>query len=184
VALHAAGVTQADRTWIFLGASNSGKSSLSLAALELGYRVLSDDQLYTDGARLWGIARAIQFDRSDVGDTLPPWLTRGRALSRRPMSQAPSEGYQPFCVPSDTEWQDVVSTRTVALVRPALGPENKLTSVGPAQALRWLIEASHHPPSVDLGALIHPARAYHLQWKDPQAAIRLLEAAQQSEGIG
>jgi hypothetical protein len=62
VPLHAAGVMLGDTAVVLAGRSGTGKSTLALAALRAGLRVLSDDAVYVQlepRLRVWGFPRPI-----------------------------------------------------------------------------------------------------------------------------
>ena len=81
VLLHAACLVLpgCDEPLVLVGPSGAGKSSLALAALERGYRYFTDELTVTDGERLWGVPRAVQFE--PITRVRPP-ATAGRERSR------------------------------------------------------------------------------------------------------
>src|SRR5512139_856086 len=74
VILHAAGVVLGETMLVLAGRSGAGKSSLARALTERGARYATDELVVTDGERIWGIPRAIQFDAVPIDAPLPPWL--------------------------------------------------------------------------------------------------------------
>ena len=69
--LHAAGFVIDGRPIVAVGDSGAGKSTLALAAVRRGATLLSDEWIISDGARLHGVPRAIQFEPVPAGADLP-----------------------------------------------------------------------------------------------------------------
>ena len=173
---HAACVANDEFAWLLTGESNSGKSSLSLAALRAGYGYLSDDHVVTDGTWLWGLSRAVQFNRVARPDRLAPWLRSG--LQQRPLSVLEGADFQPFFNPPASQWLHRLPTQRVSVVRVRRADETSVRHAGPVDALNWLIAASHAPPPLNLGGLLATGRAYYLEWRTPEEGLIALESAQ------
>jgi hypothetical protein len=183
VLLHAACMERDGAALLLLGPSGAGKSSFALAALERGYRYFSDELTISDGRRVWGVPRAIQFEAVAPSAALPARLaSTDRALYRVRLS-APdaADASVPVRVPSDAELaaQPALASRAqiVRLVHGALGEAERCEPLSALDALVELHEAAFRPPHVDLGALAGRERGYRLTWRDPRPALDLLEAA-------
>ena len=87
VPIHAAGVLVGDTAVVLAGRSGVGKSTLSLAALEAGLPILSDDAVYVQlepSSRVWGYPRPIRLDEG--GRTLAHLYERQRGSGAPPAS--------------------------------------------------------------------------------------------------
>jgi hypothetical protein len=164
-----------------MGPSGSGKSSLTLAAVQRGHAYLTDELTVTDGELVWGVPRAIQFEPVRSSDVLPARL----ALSDRAL--------YPLRLTDDESAQDglgAVPVRALSahelatgpclassayVIRLARGTTCTAEPLSPLDALAELHEASFVRPSIALGALVGASRGYRLTWDDPAEAVIELE---------
>lgn len=74
--LHAGAVVLGDRLILFVGEANSGKSTMTRAALRRGASYLTDDSLFCQRDSVSGLARSVHFDpfRWAEGELSPPYL--------------------------------------------------------------------------------------------------------------
>ena len=78
IPVHAAGVVIGKMAVVLAGPSGTGKSTLSLAAMARGLRILSDDTVYIQlqpSLRIWGFPRPVHVFPADA-----PRFTAGRAI--------------------------------------------------------------------------------------------------------
>ncbi len=179
--LHAACVQYEDSALVLVGPSGAGKSSFALAAVQRGYRYLTDELTVTDGVRVWGVPRSIQFEAMRSADVLPARL-----------AQSDRELY-PVRLEDDDDAQDAVgavpvrsvlphelapqpcAARRAHVVRIARADACEYEPLSPLAALAELHEASFARPNIALGALVGPGRGHRLSWSEPQAALERLE---------
>lgn len=177
LALHAACVTGPQNTWVLLGRSGSGKSSLARAAVRRGLQYFSDEIVLCDGQRLWGIPRAIQFAPLADGTEAPAWLGDADLHSYRFLvNDDGREGALPLWRPAQSALAaapvPLEGVRVYALERSAVPTIDRLPAL---ELLGELHEAAYRPPAFDLGRLVHPGRCGRLRWRDPDEAVdRLL----------
>lgn len=183
VLLHGACVCFEGRALILVGPSGSGKSSLALAAVQRGYAYLTDELTVTDGAQVWGVPRAIQFEPVRSGDVLPERLAQSDRelypLRLEDDDQAPDAvGAVPVRAPSADELATgPYPASSACVIRVQRGKTCAVEPLSPLEALAELHEASFERPSIALGVLVGPSRAYRLTWSEPQAALSALEQA-------
>ncbi len=171
VILHAAGVAFGETMLVLAGRSGAGKSSLARTLLARGGAYSSDELVITDGERVWGIPRSIQFDPLPIDEPLPSWLgdvdldayphfeTHGR-LSRMPLVAPRSVQRTPL---------EAERAQLVLLER---ADGDALTDASAADALAELHAGSFSPLRTDLGRLVRaPMR---LRWDNPQSGADLL----------
>jgi hypothetical protein len=171
--IHAGAVAFGDRVIALVGDSGAGKSTLALALLEQGAAYLTDELFVCDGARVWGIPRAIQFDPVTPGASMPVHLARAEldvypARSRRGAHSLPL-----VRVPRDRVALRTYDAARVELVFIERGASSSLREVDPLQALKQLLGAVRGEAIVRLDALLRSGpRA--LAWSDPAEAAALL----------
>ncbi|MBK8480618.1 MAG: hypothetical protein IPL40_05525 [Proteobacteria bacterium] len=189
LALHAAAlVAPTGEPTLLLGASGAGKSTLARALLRAGWDYLGDDLAFVEGAQLWGLPRAIQFNPIALDETPAPLLAGcdlrtciyhaadGRTLAL-PLAPVPTERLAAGPAP--------VSGLRLVLVEPSdpLAPDAlagagaELRSCAPLEALAALHLATLTPlaeRAIDLASLIRPGRSQRLVWRDPAVAAALL----------
>lgn len=183
VLLHAACVVLpgSEEALVLVGPSGAGKSSLALAALERGYRYFSDELTVTDGERLWGVPRAVQFEPVRASQALPPRLAASDlGLYALRLGGAGDQlealGAVPVRVPSAHELMLApLSARMARVVRIDRGEATACEPLDALDALAELHEASFGAPSISLGALVGRGRAFHLVWRDPAEGLARLE---------
>jgi len=181
--LHAACVVipGCDESLVLVGPSGSGKSSLALAAVERGYRYLTDELTVTDGTRLWGVPRAIQFEPVHASHALPPRLAASDlglyAVRLGGMGdQLEALGAVPVRVPVAHELvMTPLPVKAARIVRIERGTTSKCETLSALAALSELHEASFVPPAFSLGAMVGRGRAFRLVWRDPTEGLALLE---------
>ena len=177
LSLHAGALERRGRPLLLLGASGAGKSSLCLAGVRRGYGYLTDDLVISDGNSLWGVARAIQFDRvgpqGSADGTPPPWLG---GLEMRPLGASPIDGAQPFTLPSSGDWRDRLEARDFTFVAAKRAPHTAVRVLSPVEALTTLLEAAYAPPPFDLGPWLANAISVELLWRTPEEGLDALEA--------
>jgi hypothetical protein len=181
--LHAACVVipGCDESLLFVGPSGAGKSSMALAAVERGYRYVTDELTVTDGERLWGVTRAIQFEPVHASHALPPRLAASDlglyAVRMGGLGdQIEALGAVPVRVPVAHELVlHALPVRATRIVRIERGTNNKCEVLSPLDALSELHEASFEPPAFSLGTMVGRGRAFRLVWRDPSEGLALLE---------
>ena len=91
VPLHAAGILVGTTAVVLAGPSGSGKSSLSLAAMTRGLRILSDDTVYIQlepRLRIWGFPRPVHVFPADApGFTGETRLRAGKLKTAVPLTR-------------------------------------------------------------------------------------------------
>lgn len=178
VVLHAACITRDGQGVLLVGPSGSGKSTLAMTAVRRGWTYLTDEIAVTDGRRVWGIARAIQFDPVEIGTPLIPRLA-GTAMWRWPGGDAEAgELAVPFFAPPQGSLTgSPVPAANVAVVQIGQGAGARLLARSPVETLGALHKASYGVPDLDLGGLVGTGRGWSLSWQEPEAALELLEGA-------
>jgi len=170
--LHAAGVSLGERVLVFAGSSGAGKTAFARAFLELGAGYLGDETIFTDGERLWGFPRALQFDVLPEGAPPPPWLGEvdlrsyrfesDAGISVRPLLPPPEEAIRPGPHPAS-------SARVILLER---GERDTVEPASAIDALRVLTTEAFGRVETNLGPLLRaPLR---VRWNDPRAAAERL----------
>jgi hypothetical protein len=178
VLLHGACVRWGEATALLLGRSGAGKSSLAACALRHGFEYFSDELTVTDGARLWGVPRALQFEPIAAGRAPAPWV-RDADLARYPLRLSDGrDGAVPLWFPSPARVPAAPSPVGEAFVFAiARGDREALAPLDPVPALAALHEAAFQPPVLDIGKLVHAGRCAELTWHDPERAVELLARA-------
>ena len=178
VLLHAACLRKDAATVLLLGRSGAGKSSLSLCALRAGFEYFSDELAATDGALLWGVARAVQFEPVAIGAAPAPWALDADSTRYRLRLADGRAGVVPLWCPPPTRVPPApvpVEEAHVAVI--AHGESDGIAPLDPLAALAALHEAAYQPPRLDLGKLVRRGRCFELSWSDPERAIDLLAGA-------
>jgi hypothetical protein len=93
IPLHAAGVMCGETALLLAGPSGTGKSTLSLAAMKRGLRILSDDTVYIQmlpRLRIWGLPRPVHVFPADApGFTGETRLRAGKLKAAVPVPAQP-----------------------------------------------------------------------------------------------
>ncbi|MBT7372313.1 MAG: hypothetical protein HN816_16805 [Gammaproteobacteria bacterium] len=172
--MHAALLQHGEQTLLLAGPSGSGKSSLSMAAVSAGWQYRTDELSVTDGKRLWGIPRAIQFDATCIGDTQPGFLETTDSESYRFRHPVYGAMYQPLVTVSAPKGQiELPRLEEVSTIILRSGRKETLEPLDGINALKHLHRACFLLPQHDLGALV--GDAWRLDWSDTGAAIRLIQ---------
>jgi hypothetical protein len=175
VLLHAACVRRGHTTVLLLGRSGAGKCSLALTAVRNGFEYFSDELTVTDGQRVWGVPRAIQFEPIVDGGRPPPWAGDVDLEHYRLRLSDGQPATLPFWLPpADSVPTAVAATDTLRVYAVERGSATRLEPCSPIEALALLHEAAFRPPALDLGHLVRPGHCGRLSWRDPQSAIDLL----------
>jgi len=176
--LHASSFVLDDRVWVLLGPSGAGKSALCWAASRAGAQYLSDELTVTDGKRVWGIPRAIQFDAVPVGKPVAKWLddadlttyrlrgTDGGALA---LPIVPGDQTLPRTTPVDA-----ADAWIVDITR---GSEDRATPINSLLGLAGVHAAALSPVRTDLGRLVGAGRCVQLTWATPDGGLAALSEA-------
>ncbi len=176
-ALHAGCVTRGGHTLLFVGPSNSGKSSLCRAALGRGWRYASDDLTLFDGRRLLGLSRSIAFDVIDVAKETPAWV-RDADVSTYQTYVGDKNIAVPLVSVAPThrvdDWIDGQGAHVVIPER--VQTRTSLAPLPATDALAALLAGAHHPDPPDLGVLTR-REAYRLSWVSPDEGIHAIERA-------
>ena len=171
--LHGALLQRDDDLLMVTGSSDTGKSSLALHAVRQGWQYRTDEITVTDGVRLWGVSRAIQFNPTPVGSSLPDFLRDADTDSYQWLDHDGSELFQPVY---SYRWQgsncplECQAASVVFLERSARFSCSKLPAV---DALARLYAATFIGPHHDLGVLA--ANAWLLQYAELTDAFRVME---------
>jgi hypothetical protein len=175
--LHAGAVVHNGRPILLVGPSGAGKSSLTLAAVRQGWGYMTDELVVTNGAELWGVARAIQFDPVHDGAKLPPWLggTNRQAYRFRGTDDVPST-LPLFEVPEEGIVRGSLPVARAYVVLLGRGEQDGVEPCSPLEALTGVHEAAFHRPAVDLGALTG-AGCLRLRWRTGEGGVEALRAA-------
>jgi hypothetical protein len=175
VLLHAACVRRGPTSLLLLGRSGAGKSSLALAAVRRGFEYYSDEITITDGMRVWGVPRAIQFEPIADGGQPPPWAPEVDLQHYHLRLPGGRRATLPFWLPpADQIPTAPAAANQLCVYAVERGPATLLEPCSPIEALALLHEAAFRPPSLDLGRLVRPGRCGRLSWRDPESAIDLL----------
>jgi hypothetical protein len=167
--LHGAAVARRGRPVLLLGPSGSGKSTLALAAVRAGFDYLTDEVIGTDGARVWGVPRAIQFDATAAGERPPAWLGSLDASSYRLRSKRGAEATVPLWRPPANAVSEVCKSPASVVAIAHSGDGDGVTTCEAVDAVRAVHEAAHAVPSFDVGSLVGGV-SLALRWRDPAAA--------------
>ncbi len=177
VQLHAACLCRGQTSVLLLGRSGAGKSSLALAALRRGYAYFGDELALTDGTRLWGVPRAIQFSPVGAQDAPPPWARDADLSHYRMRLPGDRPGAVPLVCPRPEQIPaqavTAAGTHVYAIAR---GTPARLQACSPLQALALLHEAAFSAPGLSLGALVGAGRCGRLTWDEPERGLDLLDA--------
>jgi hypothetical protein len=178
LALHAAAIALGSRTWLLLGRSGSGKSSLARMAVKRGMTYFSDEIVLCDGNVLWGVPRAIQFAPLPDGPPPPTWLGSVDASSYRLRVTDEREGCMPLWSPPRIQVaahpRPLAGARVIALER---AERDELVPLSPLELLAAIYEAAYRPPDFDVGRLLNGPGSGGLRWATPDGALSCLEAS-------
>jgi hypothetical protein len=177
LALHAAAIALGSTTWLLLGRSGTGKSSLARMAVQRGMTYFSDEIVLCDGNALWGVPRAIQFAPLPDGAPPPSWLGSVDANSYRLRLSDDREGCMPLWIPPRTQVavapRPIAGVRVIALER---AQRDELVPLSPLELLAAIYEAAYRQPAFDLGGLVSGAGSGRLRWAKPDGALSCFEA--------
>jgi hypothetical protein len=176
VLLHAAGVAFGEQTIVLAGPSGSGKSTLATALVRSGGTYLSDELLVFDGARLWGIPRAPQFEPIAAGQALPPWLREADLgyVFRTEEGEARRLPVMPLASAHVARRTYPSSQARLCFPTARLSPGSR--ALDAREALVRLVAECRSPLGVDLGPLLEGA--LELGWTShPDEALAGLQAA-------
>lgn len=169
--LHAALISRDSQACMLIGESGSGKSSLTWQAVKSGWTFHTDELSVTDGARLWGVRRAIQFDATPADEELPPHFGDADRRSYRWHDKDLGDLHQPI-IAIDGHSQPLCLA-SVSPVFLTFGWSDSLTPISGTAVLKNLYEACFGFPKHDLGPLT--CKGYALNWQDPELALSELE---------
>ncbi|MDH5673152.1 MAG: hypothetical protein OEZ06_13435 [Myxococcales bacterium] len=173
--LHAAAVVIGDRGVVLCGPSGAGKSTFAWHAVESGADYFSDELTVCDGARLWGVPRAIQLSAVEAGGPLPPWVVGADVDSYRLRTPAGAQLVIPLrAVPAGRVPASPSDPAKAAVVVLERSDSDRLGELKPLEILGALHEASFTPSTEALSSLVHQRRGAHLRWRDPARALDLL----------
>jgi hypothetical protein len=177
VLLHAACLGVDGSPLLIVAPSGGGKSSMALAALRAGCEYFGDELAVTDGARVWGVPRALQFSACVAPAGLPPWGGDADVESYRLRVEGERMGCVPLFAPPAAQLPaapfPVEALRVVAVERAERSAIAPLSSL---QALAHLHEACFEPPRIDLGGLVREGRTVRLHWDTPTQGLAMLRA--------
>lgn len=174
--LHAAAVVRDSHVLLFVGPSGAGKSSFALAAVRAGLDYVADEITLSDGTRVWGVGRAIQFDPQPVEARTTGWLTGADTESYRFVDALGRARSLPFFdVTRKGTRVDPVCFERIDLVHLRRGSVDRVARCSPIESLRRTLGAAYLGGGVDFGAFA--ARGWILEWSDPQSAWELVERA-------
>ncbi len=171
--LHGALIQHDGFTFLLTGPSDSGKSSLALQALRMGWTYCTDELTITDGQRIWGIRRAIQFDPITTDDVLPDFLSDTDTESYRWLHPEVGLLCQPLVAPVNTDTCQPPALKDVTTVILDSDADPGLNRLDGIDTLKKLHEACFSSPQHDLGALA--GCGWTLNWADPDLAISQLQ---------
>jgi hypothetical protein len=175
VLLHAACLRRGQTTVLLLGRSGAGKSSLALTAVRRGFEYFSDELTVTEGQRVWGVPRAIQFEPIADGGKPPPWAREVDLERYRLRLSDGRQGMLPFWLPpAETIPTAPAVADKVCVYAVERGPATRLEPCSPVEALASLHEAAFRAPWLDLGRLVRSGHCGRLRWCEPESAIDLL----------
>ena len=153
---------------------------MTMAALTRNYRFLCDDLAMTDGERVWGVPRAIQFDPPEKDVPFPKWLEDAPLDHQTYGPTGPEdEDWRPlYCPPEDVLLADIPAS-AVTVICLQRGEATHLTKISGAEALAEILHSAQPPErALDLGQLA-TGGGYHLVWREPAEALSVLEAAEE-----
>lgn len=175
--LHAGCAATDGRALVFAGASGSGKSALTRAAIDAGLEYVADEHVVTDGRTLWGVPRSIHLDAQDAEAPSPPWHAGADLTSCRLRHPDGPLRVTPLVhVPAGSVASTPLAMERAVLVAPRRGERDAVSPLPPAARLSCLRDATL-VASDALGAIATVTDAFALEWNDPAAALaRLLDA--------
>lgn len=176
--LHAASFQLDGRACVLLGASGSGKSGLCREAVRGGALYMTDELTVTDGARLWGIPRAIQFDAIPASSVPPEWLGGADVETYRLLDPEGSPCVVPLVPAAETPPAPGPSPAAEAcLFELSRGERDQATPLHSIEALAAVHRAALSPVGIDLGALVGAGRCSKLTWATPDGAVSAIRRA-------
>ncbi len=174
--VHGALLRRSKDTLLLVGPSGSGKSSLALAAMRQGWTYLGDEIAVTNGAEIWGIRRAIQFDSMPTTSKLPPFLQGLDTMTYQWQEPDAETSGKKWCLPLLPVPRDFSATAAplagatvVFLNSDHAEHPRRLNGI---DALVRLHEACFDHPRHDLGALA--GRAWTMGWERPASGVEQL----------
>jgi hypothetical protein len=142
-----------------------------------GASYVTDDLVVTDGARLWGVPRAIQFDPIAAVDAVPPWLEETDRCSYPLRLFGDRRGFLPLVqLEAGRIAFESHSVRGVHLVLPKRGAKTELRSTHHLEGLAAIQSGVIGAIRTNLGGLVGPGRVTRLNWSSPDDAIEMLWA--------
>jgi hypothetical protein len=181
-ALHSACVTGRGGAVLLLGSPGAGKTTLTLALMQQGYRYASDDvTLVTNRATVRGVALAPAVKE-------PAWdmaARLGRDLSQAAVHLRPDDQKVRFVEITDAEPASCVRVSSVLLLRRTPGAPAELKTVGATAALAELLREARSPSgkcSAEviqlLAEILRQSRCFELQYAEADDAARLICASE------
>jgi hypothetical protein len=175
--LHASSLLGEKAPLLIAGTSGAGKSTLAWAGISAGYLYAGDETCVSDGTRLWGVPRAIMYDPTEPGRTLPPWIVGADCESYRYRSL---EGGL-ACVPLRRPPPERVATgaflaRDTHVILAERAEEDSLAPAPPLLALERLYADRSGDMSFPIAELVHASRCWRLRWSNPRIAFQLIAA--------
>ncbi len=168
--LHAALLAYQGVPVLLTGPSGSGKSTLSAYGLRFGFDYMADELSVTDGASIWGVPRAIQFEPIGLEETFA-WLPEAD-LSAFHFHHEGGERVMPIVRPPDARIRYApLAAKDALVICLERGEAEQLTPLPALDCLATLHEQRFGEHVADLGRFVGAARNYRLTWHDPEAAI-------------
>ncbi len=169
--LHAATLHGVEAGYLIIGASGAGKSSLSHAGIARGYLYGGDEIAVCDGARIWGIPRAVLYDPTFEGDPVPDWIEGADLASYRFLHAEGRPCALPLRSPASAQIRtEPRPTAQMHVVLSRRAERTALTSAEPLEVLDALYRDRWGDARIAAPDLVERGRVWKLDWRHPDEA--------------
>jgi hypothetical protein len=177
VQLHCATLYGEDTALVFLGQSGAGKSSTAWRGIQRGYGYGGDEVAFTDGRAVWGMPRAVLFDPTLVGNTLPEIAAEADRTSYTFPNYRSDPCFIPLCTPPADQLRGepapIPRTHVVLLEH---GGDPSFGRASTLDVLAALHREAQGSLGSDLAEALLPSHCWHLRWQDLDWAWDRIEA--------
>ena len=153
---------------LLIGEAGQGKSTLARDILERGASYLTDDLVFFDGDRLWGLPRALQFDPVPAAGAQAEGVLRGCDLSSYRVEGPTGAMALPLWPVAPERVADAVDPEGAKLIFVRRTNSTSMHPLDPARAATRLRESVVGQPSADdhapLESLLERGACWELDW--------------------